>query len=119
MVPPDLHSANAEAIAGESSAVPLEDLYLDGMVHVLGTVEFWASTAEAPRPMVRSSEIMIVMKQTNNSRRMDVKVLLNQFKYYHVTTIWRMPAFRAAEDPSDAFPILMESYLSVGDLNES
>jgi hypothetical protein len=51
-------------------------LYLDGMVHVLGTVEFWASTAEAPMPMVRSSEIMIVMKQTDNPRRTDAEVLL-------------------------------------------
>lgn len=67
MVPPVLHSANAEAMAGESSAVPLEDLYLDEMVHVLGTVEFWASTTEAPMPMVRSSENMIVDECTRQA----------------------------------------------------
>lgn len=69
MLPPVLHSANAEAMAGESSAVPLDDLYLDGMVHVFGTVEFWASTAEAPMPMVRRSEIMVVMSADGKSGR--------------------------------------------------
>jgi hypothetical protein len=57
-VPPFAQLANAVAIAGESSSVPLEELYLDGMVHVFPTVEFWANTAEAPRPMKRSKGIM-------------------------------------------------------------
>jgi hypothetical protein len=53
-VPPLAQSANAEAMAGESSAVPLEVVYLEGMVQVLPTVEFCARTAEAPKPTVRS-----------------------------------------------------------------
>ena len=41
-------------MAGESLAVPLEDVYLEGIVQVLLTVEFCARTAEAPRPTERS-----------------------------------------------------------------
>ena len=62
-MPPLAQSANAEAMAGESSAVPLEDVYLDGMVHVLPTVEFCARTAEAPRPTERSRESILTVKQ--------------------------------------------------------
>ena len=62
-VPPLEQSANAEAIAGESSAVPLKVLYLEGIVQVLPTVEFCARTAEAPKPTERSKESILKTTQ--------------------------------------------------------
>jgi len=62
-VPPLAQSANAEAIAGESSAVPLEDAYLEEIVQVLPTVEFCARTAEAPKPTERSKESILRVTQ--------------------------------------------------------
>ena len=62
-MPPLAQSANAEAIAGESSAVPLEDEYLEGIVQVLPTVEFCARTAEAPKPTERSKESILRVAQ--------------------------------------------------------
>ena len=62
-MPPLAQSANAEAMAGESSAVPLEDVYLEGMVHVLPVVEFCARTAEAPKPIERSRESILTVTQ--------------------------------------------------------
>lgn len=62
-MPPLAQSANAEAMAGESSAVPLEDVYLEGIVHVLPTVEFCARTAEAPKPTERSRESILTVTQ--------------------------------------------------------
>lgn len=67
-VPPLAQLANAEAIAGESSSVPPEEVYLEGIVHVLPTVEFWARAAEAPRPMERSKEIMFEETERIRSR---------------------------------------------------
>ena len=58
-MPPFAHWANAEAIAGESSSTPPEELYLDGTVHVFPAVKLWAKTAEAPRPMVRNNGIIV------------------------------------------------------------
>ena len=58
-MPPFAQSANAEAIAGESSAVPLEVVYLEGIVQVLPTVEFCARTAEAPKLTERSNESIL------------------------------------------------------------
>jgi hypothetical protein len=62
-VPPLAQSANAEAMAGESSAVPLEPVYLEGIVQVLPTVEFCARTAEAPKPTERSNESILEATQ--------------------------------------------------------
>ena len=63
-MPPLEQSANAEAMAGESLAVPLEDVYLEEIVQVLPTVEFCARTAEAPKPTERSKESMLRVTQT-------------------------------------------------------
>jgi hypothetical protein len=62
-VPPLAQSVNAEAIAGESSAVPLEMVYLEGIIQVLPTVEFCARTAEAPNPTERSNESILTATQ--------------------------------------------------------
>ena len=62
-MPPLEQSANAEAMAGESLAVPLEDVYLEEIVQVLPTVEFCARTAEAPRPTERSRESILTVTQ--------------------------------------------------------
>jgi hypothetical protein len=66
-VPPLAQSANAEAIAGESSAVPLEEAYLEGMVQVFPTVEFCAKAAEAHRLTKRSGEIMFAVPWTSEN----------------------------------------------------
>ena len=62
-MPPLAQSANAEAMAGESSAVPLEVVYLEGTVQVLPTAEFCARTAEAPKPTVRSRGSILTATQ--------------------------------------------------------
>jgi hypothetical protein len=77
-VPPFAQSANAEAIAGESSKVPFEEVYLEGITHVLPTVEFCAKTAAALKTIGRSSDSMLAathdtsVRETVLSRRMIV-----------------------------------------------
>ena len=48
--------ANAAAMAGESSAVPFDEAYFDGMIHA-----FWRGGAHSARDKVRKTRPMSVL----------------------------------------------------------
>ena len=54
------HFANAEAIAGESSAIPPDDLYLDGIVQVFALLLLWCVVLAKAKAANSSIQLAVV-----------------------------------------------------------